>query len=151
MSRPGSYALIAVALAVLVLIGSLVAGVREVGRDPKVGGGAGLDDLEQGRVRVEVLNAAGINGLARSATERLRSAGYDVVYYGNAPEFGRDTSVVLDRLGRPEDSRAVAEAVGIPLVREAMDTTLYLDVTVIVGTDWAGIPVPDTLAGGGST
>lgn len=146
MSRPGLYALVAVALAVLVLIGSLVAGVREGDRDPRVVGGAGIDDLSDDRVRVEVLNAAGITGLARSATERLRSAGYDVVYYGNAPAFGRDTSVVLDRLGKPDAARSVADAVGIPLVREAMDTTLYLDVTVIVGTDWEGIPAPDTLA-----
>src|SRR2546426_4674170 len=37
------------------------------------------------RIIVEVLNASGRAGLARTATRVLREAGVDVVYYGNAP------------------------------------------------------------------
>ncbi len=41
-----------------------------------------------GRVRVEVLNAGGREDMARLATDHLRDRGFDVVYFGNAEEFG---------------------------------------------------------------
>lgn len=141
MNRLGLLGLVGTALAVLVLVGSMIGGLVPAGG----GGGGQEDDVERlppraERVRVEVLNAAGITGLARAATERIRSAGYDVVYFGNASSFGRDTSVVLDRSGRPHAARAVAAAVDVPLVLERPDTSLYLDVTVIIGRDWSGTP-----------
>lgn len=142
MNRMRLLAFVGVSMAVLVLVGSLLsgmgagdAGVLPVRRGP-------VDAADEERIRVEVLNAAGITGLARGATDRLRSAGYDVVYYGNAESFGRDTSVVLDRIGRPEAARSVARSIGIPVVRERRDSSLYLDVTVIIGADWTGIPAP---------
>lgn len=86
--------------------------------------------------RVEVLNAAGITGMARSATAQLRAAEFDVVYFGNASTFGRDSSVVLDRVGRPEIARRVADALGIEQVRTELDSLLYLEVSVLLGEDW---------------
>lgn len=92
---------------------------------------------ELGRVvRVEVLNAAGISDLARDATERLRSAGFDVVYFGNADAFDRDSSVVLDRVRRLDAARAVADVLGIRNVRSQPDSNLYLDVSVLLGREW---------------
>lgn len=142
MNRMRLLALIGALMGVLVLVGSLVSGMGAGDAAVIPVRGGGVDASGEDRIRVEVLNAAGITGLARNATDRLRSAGYDVVYYGNAASFGRDTSVVLDRIGRADAARAVARAVGIPVVRERRDTTLYLDVTVIIGADWAGIPAP---------
>lgn len=89
------------------------------------------------QVRVEVLNGAGTPGLARDATRRLRSGGFDVVYFGNARSFDRGRSVVLDRVGDPARARAVAAALGIDSVAAARDTTLLLDVTVVLGGDWS--------------
>lgn len=87
--------------------------------------------------RVEVLNASGASGLARRITEVLRTAGFDVVFYGNAPQSApADTTVVLDRTGDVEWARAVARALGTAIVRSAVDSTLLLDVTVWVGKDW---------------
>ena len=88
------------------------------------------------RGRVEVLNAAGRGGLARRATEQLRRAGYDVVYFGNAPAR-RDTSLVLDRVGRIAIARGAGERLGIRQVRTERDSTLLLDATVLLGADWA--------------
>lgn len=88
------------------------------------------------QVRVEVLNGAGAAGLARDATHRLRSGGFDVVYFGNASAFGQGRSVVLDRVGDPARARAVAASLGIDSVATAPDSTLLLDVTVILGADW---------------
>lgn len=121
--------------AVLVLLGSLVLGLRGGGEGstlPGVLGGEGP------RVRVEVLNASGIPGLARAATERLRQSGYDVVYFGNGRSFAPDSSLVLDRVGTMENAASVAEAVGIGRVGSRPDTSLYLDVTVVLGRDWTG-------------
>jgi len=90
----------------------------------------------QGRVRVEVLNAGGRRGAAHEATELLRKRGFDVVYFGNADSFGQDSSVVLDRVGRPDDARGVADALGIDDVRSDPDPNLYLDVSVMLGREW---------------
>ncbi len=88
------------------------------------------------RVTVEVLNAGGRPGAARDATQLLRRDGFDVVYFGNAGKFGRDSSLVLDRVGDLANARAVAQALGIHDVRSEPDTTLYLDVSVILGKRW---------------
>lgn len=91
------------------------------------------------RVRVEVLNGAGVDGLARRVTDRLRDRGFDVVYYGNAERFGYDTSVALARLDSLEPARRVANALGLRSVRHEPAPDLYLDVTVILGTDLSRI------------
>lgn len=88
------------------------------------------------RVRVEVLNGAGEPGWAREATGWLRDRGFDVVDYGNADSFEHDTSVVLDRVDRPDLARSVADALGITVVRSEPDSNLYLDVSVVLGEDW---------------
>ncbi|MDH3205027.1 MAG: LytR C-terminal domain-containing protein [Gemmatimonadota bacterium] len=90
------------------------------------------------RVRVEVLNAGGVSGQARAATVRLRDIGFDVVSYGNAGRFDRDSSVVVDRVGRPELARAVADILGVSLVNTDLDANLFVDVTVLLGRDWQG-------------
>jgi len=88
------------------------------------------------RVRVEVLNAGGRPDMARRAVDILRSRGFDVVYFGNAESFGHDTSRVLDRVGRIDAARDVADALGIEMVESEADRNLYLDVTVRLGLDW---------------
>jgi hypothetical protein len=89
----------------------------------------------EGRIRVEVLNGSGRPGLARAVTDRLREAGFDVVYFGNAR--AADSSVVLARVADADGARAVAQRLAISKVREQPDSTLLLDVTVILGKDFA--------------
>jgi hypothetical protein len=138
--------LFALLLVVAVLVGSLAAGLMGRGR-------GGAEDVAAadsarapvrspaprptGRVRVEVLNASGVPGLARRGTEMLRDGGYDVVNYGNAPGFAPDTSLVLDRVGKMEFARSVADLVQIPRVYARPDSNVYVDVTVVLGKDWA--------------
>ena len=88
------------------------------------------------RIRVEVLNGGGRPNMARAATETLRAQGFDVVGYGNADEFGLDSSVVLSRAGDVDFARAVADALGIREVRLEPDSNLYLDVSVLIGEAW---------------
>jgi hypothetical protein len=88
------------------------------------------------RVRVEVLNAGGVSGQARAATLRLRDIGFDVVTFGNARSFDRDSSAVVDRVGRPDLARAIADALGIGEVVSDPDPNLFVDVTVLLGREW---------------
>lgn len=104
---------------------------------PEAGGEAAARTIgDPAQVRVEVLNAAGTPGVARDATHHLRTHGFDVVYFGNAPRFERGPSVVLDRVGDPARAAAVAAALGIDSVATARDAGLLLDVSVMLGEDW---------------
>lgn len=143
MRRARVIALAVVGAAVLVLLGSMIAGLTGLGRDrrpARKGEGRAVPE----RVRVEVLNAAGVPGLARTATERLRDHGFDVVFYGNARGFGRDTSMVLDRVGEGQHPHEIARVLEIGRVISRPDTTLYLEATVVIGRDWTGARVDST-------
>lgn len=87
------------------------------------------------RVKVQVLNATSVRGLARRATDLLRDKGYDVVEVGTSRESA-DSVVVLDRSGHPEWAKRVAAAMGGGRVESRPDSSRYLDVTVLVGASW---------------
>ena len=93
------------------------------------------------RIRVEVLNATRTRGLARRATRHLRDRGFDVVGTGNA-DAPRDSTLVLDRSGRPEWAALVARALGGARVESRPDSSRYLDVTVLLGASWTPAPEP---------
>ena len=96
-----------------------------------------------GRVTVEVLNAGGVSGVAREATAALRSAGFDVVSFRNASSFDQVESVVVDRIGNPNQALSVALVLGIRNVRSEPDSNLYLDISVLLGSEWL-LPVDST-------
>lgn len=126
--------------AVLALVASLVLGIggapEEIVEPPVIDRavpGVGTD-----RIRVEVLNGAGVAGLARRVTEELRAQGFDVVYYGNAGPMARDSTTILDRAGNEVAVAVLAAALGVDRVEVAIDTTLYLEATVVLAEDWGG-------------
>jgi len=86
--------------------------------------------------RVEVLNASAKPGLARQATQLLRDAGFDVVYFGNATSTSR-TSVVLDRVGKLEVAQGAGRTLGISSVATEKDSTRMVEASVVLGSDWA--------------
>lgn len=87
------------------------------------------------RIRVEVLNATRVRGLARRATMHLRDRGFDVVAVGTSRD-ARDSTLVLDRSGHRDWAELVAKALGGARVEAAPDSSRYLDVTVLVGATW---------------
>ena len=96
------------------------------------------------RVRVEVQNAGGVSGMARTATDVLRPVGFDVVKFGNARVFDPTSpSAVIDRVGQEDAAQAIAKALGIDNVLSEPNPNLYVDVTVVVGSTWQ----PVVLAG----
>lgn len=87
------------------------------------------------RIRVEVLNATTVPGLARRATLYLRDLGFDVVRYSGDPSR-LDSTVVLDRSGHPEWAALVSKSLGGAPVESKPDSSRYVDVTVLLGASW---------------
>jgi hypothetical protein len=87
------------------------------------------------RIRVQVLNATKIHGLARRATLLLRDRGFDVVETGNVND-SRDTTIVLDLSNHPEWAARVAQLFGNARVEARQDSSRYLDVAVVLGSTW---------------
>ncbi len=94
------------------------------------------------RIRVEVLNASNVRGLARQATFHLRDLGFDVVGSGNsADKF--DTTVVIVRSGRMDWGELAAKSLGGARIEARPDSSRYLDLTILLGAAWR--PPPETL------
>jgi hypothetical protein len=122
-----------------VLAAFIISFVLGLGRDKPPVSLPGIErpvpGLNSGR-RVEVLNTSGRTGLARNATEQLRSAGYDVVFFGNATAREDTLSAVIDRVGKLDIARGVADKLGISRVETSIDSTRLVEVTVRIGRDW---------------
>jgi hypothetical protein len=89
------------------------------------------------RVRVQVVNASSVRGLARRATQVLRDHGFDVVEAGTGTEAQSiDSVLVLDRSGHPDWAQRVGLALGGARIESRPDSSRYLDVTVFVGRSW---------------
>jgi hypothetical protein len=124
--------------AACVLVGTVAIRARSrstASATPSTNADPRADAPPQTRVRVEVLNATVVHGLARHATLLLRDHGFDVVSIGSSSER-LDSVAVLDRSGHPDWAARVAAAMGGAHVEERPDTSRYVDVTVLLGTRW---------------
>jgi len=109
-------------------------------------GGAGIgngnspvmSDLPR-KVTVEVLNSGGNVGAARLGMLILRRARLDVVSFGNADsaQSGRLRNQVLVRRGDTTGVGRVIEALGAAEVIDAPDSTRLVDLTVLLGKEFA--------------
>ncbi|TDI77545.1 MAG: LytR family transcriptional regulator [Bacteroidetes bacterium] len=92
-------------------------------------------------IQVDVRNGVGKSGLAGEMTKFLRDTGFDVIEHGDHNSFDVDSTVVLDRIGNLDAAYQVALALGIPSekVKTEIRTELYLDVSVIIGSDYQSI------------
>jgi hypothetical protein len=94
---------------------------------------------ESVRIRVAVLNATSVRGLARQTTFHLRDLGFDVVGAGNHTEQ-LDSSVVLVHTGRADWAELAATALGGARIEARPDTSRYLDLTILLGASWRPPP-----------
>jgi len=90
-----------------------------------------------GAVQVQVLNGSGAPEMAQQAALALRSEGLDVVDIGNADSQEYPRTLVLLRRGSLPVARQVAAALGKGEVLEQRDASLLVDVTVVLGADYA--------------
>lgn len=88
------------------------------------------------RPRVEVLNGAGDRGAAKKVASYLRERGFDIVYFGNASRFDVALTRVLDRSGQKSAAETIARTLGLDSAEVQLNSELYLDATVVLGSDW---------------
>ena len=84
---------------------------------------------------VEVLNGTDRRGLARGGTRQLRAAGFDVVFFGNAPA-PTDTTWILVGTDAGGLGERLRKALGAGVVRPQLDTLRRVAATVILGGDY---------------
>jgi anionic cell wall polymer biosynthesis LytR-Cps2A-Psr (LCP) family protein len=95
---------------------------------------------EEVTVTLEVLNGTQVTGLAARAANIFRSFGYDIVTIGNADGSDYQKTVVLDRRGKLEPARRVAELIKCERVytRPDEEVDVSVDITLILGKDFDG-------------
>ncbi|WP_396203929.1 LytR C-terminal domain-containing protein [Gemmatimonas sp.] len=132
----------ALSLVLLVVGGSVVAWwTRGGGTDAPTGRSAvATTDTtarppQNQRVRVRVVNASGVNGLARRATLYLREFGYDVVDFSSSSAGGASTRIVV-HTGHRDWGERLQRALGVGTVGADADSSRYVDLTVFIGRDW---------------
>ncbi|HHW56462.1 MAG TPA: LCP family protein [Clostridia bacterium] len=91
-------------------------------------------DPQNEHIKVEVLNGAGIPGLATRYAELLKKQGFDVVKIGNVAGVNFSSSHVYART-EEEKAKKVAETLSIPSVEKDISSDAKVDVTVILGKD----------------
>lgn len=96
-------------------------------------------NITEGRIEVEVLNGIGVSGLANQFTDYLRANGYDVIRFTNAQRYDYPRTLVINRGTDFNQAQLVAQSLGLePSAVENMpDPSLQLDVTVVLGHDYA--------------
>ena len=87
---------------------------------------------------VEVLNGCGNRGIGEKACEFLMSKGFDVMFVGNADDFQYDRTLVVDRAGDPSKALAIREVLGTGTVISQLNSSSFVDATVVLGRDMAG-------------
>ena len=87
-------------------------------------------------IRMQVLNATRVPGLALRKGESLRSWGVDALDRGNAPPWPFNETLLLLRAGEREPvDRLSTYLGGVPVLLQRRDD-LMLDATLILGQDW---------------
>ena len=94
--------------------------------------------INNNKIKVEVLNGCGISGVAEKLTDYLRSSGFDVVNLGNYRSFQIENSIVIARNEKIQNAERVATASGLSSesVIQQMNPEYLLDVTFILGKDY---------------
>ncbi|MGA0254398.1 MAG: LytR C-terminal domain-containing protein [Rhodothermales bacterium] len=99
-------------------------------------------------IQLEVMNGAGVDGLAAEMSDYLRDVGFDVVAVDNYVQSNVARTVVMDRIGNPDAARQIALALGLEedRIQQELKPTWFLDASVIIGQDYASLkPFVDRL------
>ncbi len=91
-------------------------------------------------VRIEILNGAGVAGLASRTAQLYKSYGFRIASVTNAERNDYERTVVLDRRGNPDGARRVAELIRCEQIHSQIDENRdeTVDVTIILGKDFDG-------------
>ncbi len=94
------------------------------------------DDAEALGLRMQVLNATRVPGLALRKGESLRPWGVDALDRGNAPPWPFNETLLLVRSGESHAVDRLSDYLGgVPVLLQRRED-LMLDATLILGQDW---------------
>ncbi len=88
------------------------------------------------RVRVRVVNGTDVRGLARRATLVLRDLGYDVVDFDGDAKAHRERTVILSHTKHNDWAQRIQRAMSASAIEASADSAHYVDLTVLLGSDW---------------
>lgn len=87
------------------------------------------------KARVEVLNGAGIGGIATKVADNIKLSGYAIASTGNAPNFGYDKTEIIVH-NEKIDETEIAMMLRCSNIKRDSNTSTGADITVIVGKDY---------------
>ena len=91
------------------------------------------------RIRVELLNGCGVQGLAMSFSRYRRQHGFDVVETRNYSSFNVKRTLVIDRTSlRLKNAIKVADVLHVSrkFIQPKLNPDLQVEVTVVLGNDF---------------
>jgi LCP family protein required for cell wall assembly len=91
--------------------------------------------------KVEVLNGAGVDGLAKATSEWLAGEGINVVNYATADRSDYANSVIVNYTGKPYTTGWLAKTFNVSTIISGSDPDSPVDVRLILGADWQ-VPTP---------
>ena len=89
-------------------------------------------------IKMEILNGSGNPGQAQNLRNYFIEYGFNVVHYGNALRNDYESTMVVDRIGRPSLAKRIADIINCKEVYTRVDDSLLVDVTIIIGNDFEG-------------
>ncbi|MDD8019222.1 MAG: LytR C-terminal domain-containing protein [Bacteroidota bacterium] len=95
-------------------------------------------DSVQMQIQINVLNGCGMNGVGITMTKFCRNLGYDVVEMGNYKSFDVEETMVIDRSGKMETAKHLAELIGIlpKNVMQQFSSEHMVAASVVIGKDF---------------
>ena len=96
-----------------------------------------LADGKDQNIKVKVLNASGVPGIAKKIRQLLVREGVSVVEFGTYPDVVLDESVIINQKGDIESVRKISELTGVSRIHHIIDTTQLHSVLFIAGKDIA--------------
>jgi hypothetical protein len=87
--------------------------------------------------RVEVLNGCGVDNLAYRVSLYLREKGFDVVEISNVAGPKMERTIIIERVdGGMKNAKRLGEAINCSNMSTMIDSTLFLEATLILGEDY---------------
>jgi hypothetical protein len=124
-------------LAIIILAYTLIASVLPAKKVDKPT--TGVDSVHT--LQLEVLNGCGKAGVGDIFVDFLRKNKMDVVQTGNYVSFDMPNTLIINRSGRGERARYIAQLLGVDtanIIRQ-YNKNYYVDVSVIIGKDYKSL------------
>lgn len=92
--------------------------------------------IDKSTIRIEVLNGSGVKNSAQAVSDQLTTAGFTILYTGNANKFTYQTSIVYFKSGKDAEANLVKDSLtGRTVTIEESNSVVgsKYDIVVVVG------------------